>query len=393
MMKRIAALLLTGALFVTGCGGASKTGNQAGGENKSGTINLTLASMSPLSGSNADLGNSIRYGAELALKDRAEDLKKVGLNVSFLAMDDQAKPEQGTQLAEQLLTKKEVIGVVGTLNSGVAIPVSQKLSSDNLVMVSPANTALEVTDRRLPNMNRICARDDMQGPAAAKFIKENLKVNNLFIIHDKTPYGQGLAEQVKKTAESLGMKVDGFEGINVGEKDFSAVLTKVKGANSPAIFFGGLYAEAAQILKQMKEKGISAKFVGADGLDSGDLVKLAGDAATGVFYTSVASDPNKTPEGQAWAKRYTEFAKKPADGFSIYAYDAAQVIIEALIKYAKENPGKTPTRKDIQDLVRKTSGFKGVASTVTFDEKGDNKEAKVFIYEIQNGKYPGVQVQ
>jgi len=383
-LKRFAALFLAGALLITGCGGAAKTDGGA-----KGPVTVTIATMSPLSGSNADLGESIKYGTDLALKDRAAELEQAGLKVNLLAMDDQGKPEQGTQLAEQLLTKKEVVGVVGTLNSGVAIPVSQKLSTDNLVMVSPSNTAVQVTDRKLPNMNRVVARDDMQGPASVQFMKEKLAAKTFFIIHDKTPYGQGLAEEVKKAVTAAGLKVEAFEGINVGDKDFSAVLTKVKAANPDAIFFGGMYAEAAQILKQMKEKAITAKFIGADGLDSGDLVKLAGEAATGVYYTSVAADVSKTP----FAPKYQEFAKKTADGFAAFSYDCANVILDALLTYAKANPGKTPARKDIQDLVRKTTGFKGVAAQISFDEKGDNKESKVYIYQIQNAKYPGVQVQ
>jgi branched-chain amino acid transport system substrate-binding protein len=388
-MKRIAAVLLSGAVLLAGCGGA-KTG--AGG-GSGGATKITVASMSPLSGSSASQGESIRYGAELAIKDRTADLKAAGFDVSFLAMDDQAKPEQGTQLAEQLLTRKDVVALIGTLNSGVAIPVSQKIASDNLVLVSPANTGTQVTDRRLPNVNRIVARDDNQGPAAAQFIKDSLKATSIFIIHDKTPYGQGLADEVKKAADKLGLKIDGIEGINLGDKDFAAVLNKVKGANSSVIFYGGLYAEAAQMVKQIKEKGITAKFVGGDGIDSGELIKLAGDAANGVYYTSVVADIQSTPEGQAFAKKYAEFAKKPMDSYAAYAYDAAQIVINALIDYSKSHGGKAPTRKELSEIIRKTNGFKGLTGTITFDDKGDNKESKVYIYQIQNGKYPGAQVK
>lgn len=391
-LKRIAALLLTGALFVTGCGGAKTAAPAADSGKASGPVTLTIASMSPLSGGSAALGESIRYGAELALKDRAADLEKAGLKVNFLPMDDQGKPEQGTQLAEQLITKKDVIALVGTLNSGVVIPVSQKLSGESMAIVSPANTATQVTDRKLANMNRIVGRDDFQGPAAAKFIKNELKAPSVYIIHDKTAYGQGLSDEVKKAAAGLGLKVDGFEGVNVGDKDFAAVLSKVQSTGSPVIFYGGLYAEGAQMLKQIKEKKINVKFVGADGLDSGDLVKLAGDAADGVYFTSVVRDFTKTPEGQAFAKKYTEFSKKPFDGFAAYGYDSAQIVVNALIKYADANKGKAPTRKEISEIVRKTVGYAGVTGIVSFDDKGDNKEAKIYIYQIQNNKYPGVQV-
>lgn len=393
-MKRIASMMLAGAVLLTGCGGAPKAEAPAAGKAASGgQISLTLASISPLSGNAAAQGESIRYGAKLAVKEKAADLATAGIKLNFLAMDDQNKPEQGTQLAEQVLTKKDVIGVVGTLSSGVVIPVSQKLSGDNVVVVSPANTATQVTDRKLPNMNRIVARDDAQGPYAAKFIVQDLKAPSVFVIHDKTPFGQGLAEEIKKAAPGLNLKLDGYEGISVSEKDFGAVLSKAKATGTQAIYFGGSYAEAAQLLKQMKEKGIAVKFIGSDGIDSGELLKLAGDAANGVYFTSVVADISKTAEGQAFATKYAEFAKKQMDSYSAYAYDSAQLIINALLDYSKANPGKTPSRKEISEMVRKTAGFKGISGAHAFDEKGDDKEAKVYMYQYQNGKYPGTLIE
>lgn len=388
-MKRVVSLLLAGAVLITGCSGASRGDSSQSAR----LVKVTIASMSPLSGSAAAQGESVRYGAELAVKEKAAELEQAGFKVSFLPMDDQSKPEQGTQLAEQLLAKREAIGLVGTLGSGVVIPVSQRLASDGMVVVSPANTAVQVTDRRLPNINRIVARDDAQGPAAVHFIKDDLKLPSLFIIHDKTPFGQGLADEVKKAAVAQGLQVEGYEGINLGEKDFSAVLSKVKNAGSVAIYYGGVYAEAAQMLKQIKEKGITAQFVGSDGIDSGELVKLAGPAANGVYFTSVVADITQTPEGVSFAQRYAALAKKEMDSYAAYAYDSALIIINALLDYGKANPGKTPTRREIAALVRKTTGFKGMAGVHTFDEKGDDKEAKVYMYQIQNSKYPGVLVK
>lgn len=388
-MKRVVSLLLAGAVLITGCSGASSGDSSRSAH----LVNVTIASMSPLSGSAAAQGESIRYGAELAVKEKAAELEQAGFKVSFLPVDDQSKPEQGTQLAEQLLAKREAIGLVGTLGSGVVIPVSQRLASDGMVVVSPANTAVQVTDRRLPNVNRIVARDDAQGPAAVRFIKDDLKLPSLFIIHDKTPFGQGLADEVKKAAVAQGLQVDGYEGTNLGEKDFSAVLSKVKNAGSTAIYYGGVYAEAAQMLKQIKEKGITAQFVGSDGIDSGELVKLAGPAANGVYFTSVVADITQTPEGASFAQRYAALAKKEMDSYAAYAYDSALIIINALLDYGMANPGKTPTRREIATLVRKTAGFKGMAGVHTFDEKGDDTEAKVYMYQIQNGKYPGVLIK
>lgn len=388
-MKRFASLLLAVTVLLSGCGSASKSDAGKSG----GLVNITVAGMSPLSGSIAPQGESMRYGVELALKEKATELEQAGFKVSFLPMDDQAKPELGTQLAEQLLSRKDVVALVGPLTSGVAMAVTQKVSADGLACVEPGSTSVAITERRLPNVTRLVARDDAQGPAAAGFIKEKLQASSLFIIHDKTPYGQGLADEVKKAAANQGLKVDGYEGITVGEKDFSAVLSKVKGAGSPVTFFGGVHGEASQLLKQIKEKGMTVQFVGGDGLDSGDLVKMAGEAANGVYYTSVVADITGNAEGQSFAQRYTAFAKKSLDSFAAYSYDAALVVVNALKEYAKAHPGKAPTRKELAELIRKTNGFQGVATTITFDEKGDNKEARVYVYQVQNTKYPGVLVK
>lgn len=390
-MKRLLSLALAGAVLLTGCGGAAQPSVPS--STTAGPVGVTIAAMVPLSGPIAALGESVRFGAELALKDKAADLEKAGLKVTLSPMDDQAKPEQGAQLAEQALTKKEIVALVGPLTSGVAIPVSQKLSAESLAIVAPASTAVQLTERNLANVNRLVARDDAQGPAAAAFIKESLKAPSLFIIHDKSAYGQGLADEVKKAATAGGLKVDGYEGINPGDKDFSAVLSKVKAAGSPVLYYGGMHNEAAQILKQLKEKGISLQFMGGDGLDSGDLIKLAGEAAKGIYYTSVVADITKSEEGKAFAKRYAEYSKREMDSFAAYGYDSTLVVLNALTEYAKANPGKAPTRKEVAELIRRTAGFRGVASSVTFDAKGDNKDAKVFVYQYQTATYPGVLVR
>lgn len=259
-------------------------------------------------------------------------------------------------------------------------------------MVSPSNTANEVTDRGLSVVNRICARDDFQGPAGAKFAVETLKAKRIFIIQDKTAYGTGLANEFKKAAEGLGAEILGEEGISIGDKDFNGVLNNVKAKNPDLVFFGGLYAEGGILLKQARDKELNMPFMGGDGMDSSGLVDIAGDAVKNFYYTSVAGDTLKTDNGKKFAEDYKAKFKKNIESFSSYGYDSAGVLLEGLKDAIEKRDGKTPTREEVAAAVRAIQDYKGVVTEVGFDDKGDNKFAKVFIYTFKEAKYPGTQV-
>ena len=168
---------------------------------------IKIATQSPLSGPQAALGEQIKLGAELAVEEAKARFKALGFDLVLVPYDDQANPDVGVANANRIINDPDILGVVGHLNSGVAIPSSEVYARVGLVMVSPANTNPRVTDRKLPNVNRICGRDDVQGPVGAQYAFNNLKVKNVFIIHDKTAYGQGLAEEFRKRFEALGGKV------------------------------------------------------------------------------------------------------------------------------------------------------------------------------------------
>ncbi len=389
-MKKLLAALMTLSLLVmiAGCGGAKSGGS--GGT----TVKLKIASVTPLSGGQSTLGTAIANGAKLAIEDRKADLEAVGVVLEPLPQDDLAEPTNGPTIATRLVGDKEVIGVVGTLNSGVAKTLAPALKDANLVMVSPANTAVILTESGYPHYNRIVARDDYQGPAAARAVKNTIKAKSVMVLHDKTEYGQGLAAEFVKEAKKIGLTVvngDG-EGINPKDSDFSAVVTNLLNTKAEALFYGGIYDTAALIFKQADEKGFKGSFVGADGLDAEDIVKNSGGAANRVYYTSVADNVYGSKDGAAFVERYdAAFKSKPAT-YAVYGYDSANVIIEAIISYAKKNPGKTPTRADIMKAVRATKGFKGLAGEVSFDNKGDNPSAKVYLFQIQNSTYPGASL-
>ncbi|MET3194764.1 branched-chain amino acid ABC transporter substrate-binding protein [Bacillus sp. OAE603] len=362
-----------------------------GGEKDGNTV-IKIATNTPLSGNSAILGDSIKLGAQLALDDQKAAFKKLGFDLKLVPYDDQGDPKKGVANAEQLGADKAILGVVGHLNSGVAIPASVKYEKDHLVMVSPSNTANEVTDRGLSVVNRICARDDFQGPAGAEFAVNELKAKKIFIIQDKTAYGTGLANEFKAAAEKLGAEILGEEGISVGDKDFNGVLNNVKAKNPDLVFFGGLYAEGGILLKQARDKELNMPFMGGDGMDSSGLVDIAGDAVKNFYYTSVAGDTLKTDNGKKFAEDYKAKFKKNIESFSSYGYDSAGVLLEGLKDAIENSDGKTPSREDVAAAVRAIQDYKGVVTEVGFDDKGDNKFAKVFIYTFKEAKYPGTQV-
>ncbi|GAY75995.1 branched-chain amino acid ABC transporter, amino acid-binding protein [Sporolactobacillus inulinus] len=220
-------------------------------------------------------------------------MRKKDFKLKLKDLDDQGDPKKGVANAQILASDKDVLAVVGHLNSGVAIPSSEVYNKNNLAMVSPATTATVVTDRKLPTVNRICARDDFQGPAGANFAVKTLKAKKIFVIQDKTAYGSGLAEQFRDQAKKLGAEIVGYEGITVGEKDFNGVLSQAVAKKPDLIYFGGVYAEGGLIIKQARQKGFDGPIMGGDGLDSSSTVQIAGDSVKGVYLTSVAGDVSK----------------------------------------------------------------------------------------------------
>lgn len=373
----LTSLLTASLLAACGSGG----GSEATGGNV-----IKIATQSPLSGPQSIEGEAIKLGAELAISDRAEDFKKLGFEIKLNPQDDQADPKQGVSNAELLVSDQDVLAVIGHYNTGVAIPASVKYEQAQLAMVSPANTGVQLTEEGKKSVNRLVARNDKIAPAAAAYAKNSLGVKSVFIVHDKTSYGQGLADEVRKAFQQLGVTELGFEGITPGEKDYSAIINIVTAKKPDLIFYGGMYAEAGIIAKQAKEKGYTGRIMGGEGLESTDMYKIAGDAAEGIVYATVVGDVRSTEEGQKWIERYkSKFGKDPG-AFSAFAYDATLVVLNGIEKAIKENGNKKPTREQVMNAVRATTDFKGFFTQVSFDEKGDNKFSKVYMYQFGKEK-------
>ena len=347
---------------------------------------VKIASISPLSGSNSNLGLQIKNGAQLAVNEMKAEFAKAGMTLSLVAYDDQAAPATGTAAARRAAADKAVLGVVGTLNSGVVIPASAAVAPSKLTFVSPANTNEKVTDRGLKNMNRVCARDDAQGPAGGEFVVKNLKAKKVYVLNDKTPYGQGLADQAEKAMKAAGATIVQSEGVAAEERDFTALITKIQALKPDAIYFGGLYGQVGPFLKQVRDKGINTPVVGGDGFDSEDLIKLAGSGASNVYFTTVAPPVESVAAAKALAANYQKTFGAPLQGYGVMSYDAAKVVLQGILNAYKLAGNKLPTRTQVETSIRSGTYKDLMTGEVKFDKNGDRMTAKMYVIAVQGGK-------
>ena len=366
------ALVLALALAVALLPGASPLEAQGKGT-------IKIATQSPLSGGQAALGEGIKLGAQLAIDKFKGPLVKAGFKVELVPFDDQAKPDVGVANAKNIIADKDILAVIGHLNSGVAIPSSEVYKEVNLGMISPANTNPTVTDRGYGNINRVCGRDDVQGVVGSEFAHTTLKAKSVYIVHDKTTYGQGVAEFFRDDAKKKGITVAGFEGTEE-KSNFDPILTPIKAKNPSLIYFGGIYDQGAPFFKQASEKGIKAKFMGPDGMDSSDLTKIAGKAVVGMNYTSAAGPASALPKAKAFVDEFKKKFSKNPEPYAAEAYDATAIALKAVEAAAKA--GKL-SREDVSAQVRKVK-HSGITGDIEFDGKGDRKKALYFVLQVAN---------
>ena len=339
---------------------------------------IKIATQSPLSGGQAALGEGIKLGAQLAVDKFKGNLEKQGFKVVLVPYDDQAKPDVGVSNAQNIIADQQIFGVIGHLNSGVAIPSSEVYKTVNLAMISPANTNPTVTDRGYKDVFRVCGRGDVQGVVGSEFAHDTIKAKSVYIIHDKTTYGQGVAEFFKADAQKKGIKILGFEGTEE-KSNFDPIITPIRAKNPDLIYFGGIYEQAAPFFKQAREKGVKAKFLGPDGLDSSDLAKIAGNAVKGMYYTSVAGPVTVYPAAKQFADEYKKSYGKNPEPFSAQAYDATAILVKAI--EAAAQGGKTPTRDAVTGAIRSVK-YSGLTGTIEFDSKGDPRKALYFVLQV-----------
>ncbi len=376
MNKRIISILslvCVASLMLAACGG----GGQAG----KGTIKI--ATQSPLSGGQSAIGVDIKNGAELALEQLKKPLEDMGFKVELAPFDDQANPDNGVANAKNIVADPAILCVVGHYNSGVQIPSSEVYHSSNLANVSPANTNPKVTDRGYLEVSRIVGRDDVQGVVAAQFAASK-GMKSAYVVHDKTAYGQGIAEFFKREAEKGGMQVLGFEGTEE-KANFDALLSPLIAASPEVVFFGGIYDQASVFFKQAREKGYTGMFLSDDGYDSPEAINIGGPALLeggGLYYTTVAG-PAKLYPGTA--KFQQDFkAKYGADPkpFAAQGYDAMALCLQGIQNAATQAGGAMPARDAVSNAVRALKDFVGITGTINFNAKGDLTTAKYFVIQV-----------
>ena len=379
MMKKFSitllSVLIVTSLLLAGCAGAGASGGGV----------IKVASQSPLSGGQSSVGVDIKNGAELGLNQLSDALKTQGFTVQLAPYDDQATADTGVANAKQIVADPAVLCVVGHYNSGVQIPSSEVYHSSQLANVSPANTNPKVTDRGYVEVNRIVGRDDMQGAVGAQFAASK-GAKSVYILHDKTTYGQGIATFFQAESQKLGMKVLGFEGTEE-KANFDAILTPVISANPDVVYFGGMFDQIAVFIKQARQKGYQGMFLSDDGFDSPEAAKIAGKALTdgGGTYYSTVSGPAKLYPGTA--KFQTDFkAKYNHDPlpFAAQGYDSMAICLKGIEDAAKANGGKMPTRAQVATAIRALKDFQGITGTINFNSKGDLVTAKYFVIQISS---------
>ena len=342
-------------------------------------ISIAIGSVAPLTGGIAHLGKDNENGARLAVEEaNAAKIRIDGKEAVFelLAEDDQEDAKVGNTVAQKLVDAK-VAGVVGHLNSGTSIPASNIYNGANIPMITGSATNPELTERGLKGVFRVVGRDDQQGPAVANYLVANAKPKVVAIIDDATAYGKGLANEVEKTLKAAGVNVLAREQGTNKTVDWKPVLTKLKGRGPDAVFYGGMDSTAGPLLKQGKELGVKAVFSFGDGACTDKMGEFAGSAADGLLCSQAGIPP------QAASKKFLDAYKKRFNVepilYSPFTYDAASLLIEAMKQASSADPAKyLPVLQKID--------FAGATGRISFDEKGDRKDAEMTIFTMKGGK-------
>ena len=352
---------------------------------------VKIGHVGPTSGGIAHLGKDNEMGARMAIDElNAKGVTIGGKKAKFelLAEDDAADPKQGTAAAQKLVDAK-VNGVIGHLNSGTSIPASKIYSDAGIPQISPSATNPKFTRNGYKTTFRVVADDVHLGGTLGKYAVQQLKGKSIAVIDDRTAYGQGVADEFEKGVKAAGGKTVGREFTNDKATDFTAILTSLKAKKPDVVFFGGMDAVAGPMLRQMKQLGIEAKFVGGDGICSGELPKLAaGTMGDGQVVCAEAGGVEGAAK-KSMDDFYAAFKKKFNTDVQVYApyvYDAVNVMVAAMVKAGSADPAK------YLPVLAKTDGYKGVTGTIGFDSKGDIKNGALTLYTYKGGKRDQISV-
>ncbi len=329
----------------------------------------------PITGGDASFGAQLRMGAEQAAADVNAAGGVLGQKFVVEVGDDGADPKQGVSVANKFVGD-QVAFVVGHFNSGVTIPASDVYNENGILQITPGSTNPKVTDRGYEMLFRTCGRDDQQGEVAAKFLSEQPD-KKIAILHDKTTYGKGLADETKKSLNALGVKEVLYEGLNKGEKDFSALVSKIKESGADLVFWGGIHTEGGLLLRQMRDQGVKAVMMSGDGVASDEFAAIAGPGVEGTFMT-FPPDPRDRPEA---AKVVEEFKAKNfnPETYTLYSYASVEVIKQAAEAAKSLDPA------EVAKAIHSGMRFKTVIGDISFDKKGDVTRADYVVFVWKKG--------
>lgn len=349
------------------------------------TLIVKIGHSGPLTGAQGHIGKDNENGVRLAIDELNTENVVIGDKVAqfeLISEDDMADPRTATQVAQKLVDAG-VKGIIGHMNSGTSIPASKIYHDAGLVQISPSATAIAYTAQNFPGAMRVMGNDSQQGTQLARFAVEKLGVKKVAIIDDRTSYGQGIADVFEKTCVELGAKVVKREFTTDKASDFNAILTNIKGSDAELLFYGGMDAQAAPMVKQMRGLGITITFMGGDGTRTAEFLKLAGNEADGVI-GSLPGLPVENMQGGPAFKQKFEARFGVIQLYAPYAYDAMRMMAAAMQQAGSAEPAKyLPVLQQMH--------YSGVTSNIHFDAKGDLTNSPVSLYKAANGDWQFIE--
>lgn len=323
---------------------------------------IKLGVAGPMTGSNAAFGAQLKNGVDQAVADINAAGGILGQQIAVSVGDDVADPKQGVSVANKFVGDGVKL-VVGHFNSGVTMPASEVYAENGMLMISPSATNPKITERGLWNAFRTCGRDDQQGAVAADYIVTKLAGKKIAVVHDKTTYGQGLADETKKAMNAKNVKEVLYEGVNTGEKDYSALVSKIKASGADIVYWGGLHTEGGLIVRQMRDQGLTSVLMSGDGITSDEFATIGGPGVEGTLMT-FPPDPRNRPEAKDVVAKYRAKNINP-ESYTLYSYAAVQIMAEAAKRANSVDP------KKMADAMKTGQAFKTVIGDISFDKKGD----------------------
>src|SRR5581483_9218307 len=407
-LYKISVVIALGALIQAGCGsrGGSPSSSSSTGGSSGGTV-VEIGVDAPLTGSLAALGLGIQNSTDLALKTANKNNEVPGVTFKLVAKDDQANPTIGQQNATALVADSAVVGVVGPLNSSVAQSMQQVFDQANVTEVSPANTNPSLTQgpnwqtspvRPYKSYFRVVTTDKVQGPFAADYVYNDLKITKVATVNDGKTYGKGLAQTFTDEFKKLGGTITVAQAISDTSTDYSAVVTAVKNSGAQLLYYGGEYPQGGPLSKQLKAGGDNIPVMGGDGMQDPTYIKLAGTAANGDYATVPGAPISTLASAKTFISNYNAAGySAPYSVYGGYSYDAGWSIIEAVKAVVAANGGKVPSsssdfRQKVEAAMQSVS-FDGVTGHVSFDQFGDTGNKQLTMYKVENGAWDnGVKV-